>query len=232
MSIHSKHPKYLAFVKNELRTLNFISSNASVTNKYKNLSVISKSTYEKYSNARDNVLATHDFEFGAYFDIEIEGTTRRIIVECVIKSKFDIATYVLAICKGTLTRNTVLRKFHFDYALPRNGDRNPKPVYHMQYGGKQSPQLGALNLSVDHLNPWFSSPRLTFVPMNLALLIDLIFCEFRSTDTVKIIEDPRWREHIKLNEEFLLKPYFCTLNGFLNNGHKEKYLIRDYNYGK
>ncbi|MFD0998183.1 hypothetical protein ACFQ21_02655 [Ohtaekwangia kribbensis] len=232
MSIHSDHPKYPQFFRNELRTLNVIASNTFLVNKFRNLTTIADRLYHAYKGYKDKELLIRDFKFHVDFDIEIEKQQRRIVIEAGIRSQYSMASYVLSICEKNTPPYSIIRKFHFDYALPVAGDSRPKPVYHLQYGGEQSPQLAALGIDVGHLHPWLSLPRINYAPMNLALLLDMVFCEFRTADTVHIIEDSKWREHIKLNEDFLLRPYYLKVNGFVNHDHKVNSLIRDFNYGR
>ena len=71
-----------------------------------------------------------------------------------------------------------MRKFHFDFA-PVVDKNDRKPVYHLQYGGKPTPRMKELNVDDEHILPWLSSPRINSTPINLALLLDMIFRPFR-----------------------------------------------------
>jgi hypothetical protein len=231
MNVDSVHHKYVPFVKNELKTLNFIASNPTISSRFKNLSLHAKQVYDKFIGYKDRDILTKDFDFGTDFDIEIDKKNRRIVVECILTTEYRLASYALTICKKNVSPYAVVRKFHFDYAIPNNQETQPKPVYHIQYGGEVTPKLASLKISVDHLNPWLSSPRIFSVPMTLALLLDLVFCEFRTADTIKITDDGRWRDLIVQNERFLLTPYFSNFLNFVENRHKANFLIRDFNYG-
>ena len=157
--------------------------------------------------------------------------TRRIVIEAQIKHNFSLVSYVLSICENNEPPFHLIRKFHFDYAIP-NPKEDPKPVYHIQYGGELSPQLETLEIDVAEMQPWLSTPRIRFYPFNLALLLDMVFNEFRSDETVSIVERSEWRDFIKTNEEIVLKPFYEGVANFLNGSHSSNYLLRDFYYGK
>jgi hypothetical protein len=234
MSVNSNQPRYVDFMKNEVRTLQFISSNGTIQSKFRPLAISCERTYQTYKGLNDRTLSKSEFIFSTSFDLQVEKKEQHVVIECKVASGYEgIVSYVLSMCELKDDGNLhLLRKFHFDYALPIKGDNIPKPVYHLQYGGKQTPQLKSLNIGVDHLHNWLSTPRLAFVPINIALLVDMMFCEFRSETTERITENRKWREHIKSNEEFLLVPYYEKFRNFLTGSHKFDSLIRDYNYGR
>ncbi len=233
MTVNENHPKYLDFLKNEIKNLQFISNNGTVQSKFKQLATSCELAFYSYKGLNDRDLSKTEFSFSTDFAIHFEKKEQHIVIESKVATGYNgIVSYVLSMCQPKDETLQLLRKFHFDYALPIKGDKVPKPIYHLQYGGEQSPQLGRLKVSVDDLHPWLSSPRLPFVPINIALLIDIMFCEFRTEATEKITEDKKWRQHIKHNEDFLLKPYYERFKGFINTEHKYNSLIRDYNYGR
>jgi hypothetical protein len=100
----------------------------------------------------------------------------------------------------------------------------------MQFGGEQSPGLTALDVEVN-LQPWLSSPRLYHRPVNLVLLLDMIFLEFNSEETYGLRQRDEWNDLVKTNEVLILKPYYFGMYSFINNDHSSESLIRDYCYG-
>ena len=124
-----------------------------------------------------------------------------------------------------------MRKFHFDYA-PKKALEDKKPIYHLQYGGKATPMMKELEVEDDQILPWLSSPRIISIPVNLALLLDMVFCEFSSEVTNGITERREWRDFIKYNEELILCPFYGRVNQFLTSEHKFDFLLRDFYYGK
>ena len=85
----------------------------------------------------------------------------------------------------------------------------------------------------DKLDTWLSLPRLNFAPVNLAILLDIAFCEFKSDETNNIVEDSNWRALILKNEKLLTFNYFTSIKTHIDsaNYNKDK-LIRDFCYGK
>ncbi len=234
MSIHLKHPTYLEFIKRERDTLSFLEKNLTVNKLFPSLSNDARNAYYNYAPLRPADLRKRGFEFNTSFDILVERAERRVVLESIVAPDFSgIVSYVLSICENTAEPYNLLRKFHFDFALPIANDPWPKPVYHLQYGGEQSPGLTLLNLEANVLHSWLSSPRLTFTPINLALLLDLVFNEFRSESACKLTESDEWRQLIKANEDCLLTPFYNSMKNFINSGsHKADSLIRDYCYGR
>lgn len=224
------YPDYIRFIKNERKTLRFLADNPFIN---KAFGILSKSADTCYYKVPNDVkfLKRNEFIFGCNFDILIEKEIRRIIIEVKILPNFSLATYILSICRNSTAPLCLIRKFHFDYAIP-NDKEDPKPVYHLQFGGDLSPELDNLEISVADLHPWLSTPRIRFYPINLALLLDMVFFEFRTEDTVRLVGRREWRDFIKSNEDEILKPYYERINNFLNGDHSNEFLLRDYYYGK
>ncbi len=124
----------------------------------------------------------------------------------------------------------LIRKYHFDYA-PVNTNNDRKSVYHLQYGGELTPKLDELEVDIEALHPYLSPPRLESGPVNLAIVLDTIFCELYSIDTERIIEDNKWRDLVKSNEAILYKEYFRNLVTFFNGTHTSNFLYRDLRHG-
>jgi hypothetical protein len=138
---------------------------------------------------------------------------------------------MLAFCESDENSSKLIRKYHFDYDKSINDMK--KPLYHLQYGGKLSPNMIYCNVTDDNDYSWLSIPRINFTPINLALLIDFIFVEFKSPVTESIIERTEWRQFIKTNEELMLQGYYKCVNQFFSRGnHTANKLFRDFSYGK
>ncbi len=236
MSIHQGHLQYSEFVKNEIYTLNVLSG---FTFLAQNFGELYTEVYEHHSTyytlAKKNLIEDRPFKFGTHFDLKIDKTIHRFTIECQILPNFSIATYVLGIFNDNREENPqVIRKFHFDYAVPQEG-QEPKPVYHLQYGGEPTPKIQYGDKENETLNPWLSNPRISYMPMSLALLLDYVFFELKEQNESAngIIERNEWRKLIKHNEERILKPYFSKVNEFLyGNKHRPEFLLRDFYYGQ
>jgi len=231
MSINAKHPEYIEFLTNELKTLKILMDNSYIKSNLSSLQNSASQTYYKYKAIKSQTLKNQIFDFHCVLDLYIERKLKKVVVEAKIIPDFSFATYVLAICKLESSYCSLIRKFHFDYAPPITG-QNKKPVYHLQYGGKLSPKLKEMVISVDQLNPWLSAPRINSTPINLALLLDMVFSEFVSEITHCIKERSEWRELIKNDEDFILKPFYKGVDHFLNSEHSSNYLLKDFYYGR
>jgi len=229
MSIYH-YPNYLTFIKNERKTLRFLAEQPFINKAFGSLSRSAETCFYKVTND-EKVLKKSEFIFGCNFDILIEKEIRRIIIEVKILPNFEFATYILSICRNNSAPFFLIRKFHFDYAIPKIKE-SPKPVYHLQYGGELSPGLDELKIDVNDLHPWLSLPRIGFYPINLALLLDMIFIEFKTEETIRIVGRQEWRDFVKNNEDEILKPYYERISSFLNGEHSHNFLLRDYYYGK
>jgi len=222
-------PDYLKFIKNERKTLRFLADNPFINKEFNTLAKSANVCFYKMAYS-DRLIRNNNFVFGCNFDIVIEHDIRKIVIEAKVCPGFSIATYVLSICEKNEAPYCLIRKFHFDYAKP-NTQTDPKPVYHIQYGGEQSPELKELEINVEILQPWLSTPRIVSAPINLALLLDRIFFEFRTEETIRLVGRKEWREFIKGNEDEILKPFYESITRFFNSDHKYSFLFRDFNYG-
>jgi hypothetical protein len=230
MPIYSNHPKFIPFIKNEKKTLQVISRMPYIISNFRDLAKSCEQCLESFP-AKDTHLKNFSFNFSSNLDITIENAKRRVVLEVEVLSNFNKVNYALAICNESCSPFNLIRKFHFDFALPIQGEREPKPVYHMQYGGKRSPALTTLDIDVAHMQPWLSVPRLYYIPINFAIFLDVILVEFRSVETDGLAQRPEWRDLIKHNESEMIVPFIKNLNHFVGNGHTSDCLLREYYYG-
>ncbi len=230
MSIY--HPTYLDFIKREKKTLNWLKDSPRINSQFPN---IAKSADVSYYNlpSKDKDLGKTSLLFNSCFELFIARENRNvlIILDIQVTKNFGVSNYVLSISDNVTQPYNLVRKFHFDY-INSFDETEPKPSFHLQYGGLATPSLTNMGINTTHLDPWLSNPRICSYPINLALLIDSIFCEFISIETKAIVETSEWRQLVKENEDALLKPYIRNLNHFINGSHSSGFLIRDCLYGK
>jgi hypothetical protein len=148
---------------------------------------------------------------------------------------YENVCYFVAIVNTGLPKQRILRKFHFDYEDPGNRNMDdPKPSFHMQFCGELSPGLkgaGYGDNDVDHLSPWLSRPRVPFMPMSLALLLNMILLECRHMpEAHKVVESQEWRNVVENNEEKILKPFFRDCAKFVT-GPNRRLLTNEFFYG-
>ncbi len=236
MSLHANYPDPQALWKNELKTLEFLSTNL-VVSKYFNELSYNALLHANY--LKENVNSHISFE--AKLNLTVENKKRSVYVGAVVTSKLgedksdvhDWISYYLAVSDNAVVPRRLLRKYHFDFVGGATHNNHSHPAFHLQYGGKLSQYLLAEGLTEKHLNPWLSNPRITFYPVTLALVLDVVFCEFPSLETRKIAENHLWRDLIKANEVFIIKPFYEEMMTFITSGaHNRDHLVRDYCYGR
>lgn len=219
------------FIKNEVQTLGFIRAQTSVASSFPELFTQAASVYSLYIGMHKSSAPT-SFNFGCELKIEIENASRSLFIEANVQQNYSLATYALSMCDSDTDERTLIRKFHFDYDPQGDSSTDKKPKYHLQYGGKTTPKLQDNGISAEPLHDWLSVPRLPISPVNLALLLDMVFNEFPSEATKRVIEKSEWRDMIKTNEDKILVPYFTGIGKFISSNHKSTCLFRDFAYGK
>lgn len=224
----SSHPNSSDFKKNEVKTLQYLQAHARLLKDYSGLRDAINTSYLIYKSKKD---FDFDFKFHVEFDIVVEGAFHKVIVGANVMGDFEMCTYFLAVVGKEGDHDKVIRKFHFDFAKPTIKTEQPVPTYHLQYGGKLSE--GFEGYSDSYLSKWLSVPRLNYSPVNLALLLDILFCEFNTVETDKIVQDRDWRKLIYDNEQFISTNYYKSIMEHIDS---QKYsitnLIRDYCYNE
>lgn len=112
----------------------------------------------------------------------------------------------------------VLRKFHFD--LDRTvGDHLPlRPLSHLQYGGKFSPEHICVDEVIQYqLFACLDNPRFPAIPYSFILCIDLALRSF-STDAQALTKERYWNEMIKADEIRWIEPFLRNTLEFINSG--------------
>ena len=139
-------------------------------------------------------------------------------------------SYSLAICKGAVDQDDhkLLRRYHFDYASKKPTDRQPHPVFHLQYGGEKSRRMSKCD---GDLESWLSEPRIVFMPMSLTLLINVVLKEFPDESTSKISEDGEWRNIALDAENKLLRTFYSECSDFLRLEKGRLLFTTDFCYG-
>lgn len=216
------------FKMNEINTLAYISSRGFFDNDFGELASSISATYNRYRNVK--LKNDVNFNFISDFELEIEKKNRRVVIHAQVLGNYEYTTYSLGICEDSSLE--LIRRFHFDYVHNNSGSKQKIPVSHLQYGGKSGPGFDGKNFNTNKIENWLSQPRLNFSPINLALLLDLTFCEFRTEKTEKIVENSDWRSLIKDNEIFLLKNYYKKIADHIDSArHIKENLVRDICYG-
>jgi len=144
-------------------------------------------------------------------------------------STISRASYFLCVARDGKQgeRRKVLRKYHFDYAMPGACRDRPHPVFHLQYPGTLPRELRAEDLDDEHMDPWLGEPRIFYTPMSLALILHFAFREFPNNYTERIRKDGYWRGILRRDQERLLLPFFQTCVSLME---RDKKVILDVAY--
>jgi hypothetical protein len=230
MKINDTHPDFSSFIQNEFKTIGFLRNQPYLNENLTDLNIAANTFYDTYNSRFNNKnRGQQSFNFEVKLDLEIENEMRTVFLGANVGNNYNEVAYQLAFCQK-VDDSTLIRKFHFDYEI---NARNLKPFYHLQYGGNLSSKMGEHILDAENLQPWLSIPRISFAPINLALLLDLVFTEFKSVKTKSIIERSEWRDLIKKNETFLLKGFYQNISSFFNRiNYSSNTLFRDFSYGE
>lgn len=222
--------KFDKLINNEINTLQFIKNNTRVWEYFNKLATDANAIYFMYKDKRNS----RSFEFESSIEALVGGVCRDVHFGVKIDKTNEFISYYLAIFEKDAQKRLCLRKFHFDYASKKVARRRPHPVFHLQYCGKLSPSLRNKfsDEHIKHMNPNLSEPRIPHMPTSLALLLNHILIEFSDDKIIKIIEDSKWRKHIKENEKMILYPYYKQCNWFINLPDNKKLLTTDYFYGQ
>lgn len=231
--INKEYPTPDSFRKNELETLMVIKDAPIFSKLYSGLA---NDAHKSYYQLMPSKLL---FNFESNIDISLDGKAARngkahigTLIKFENAQQYEQVSYSLSICENRGQKERIVRKYHFDYALPDPNSRQPHPIFHMQYGGELYKHLRTSNMQHDHLDLWLSEPRLIYMPMSLALIINLIFKEFPNENSLQIIEQSNWRSLVRKNEKLLLQPYFRSCHSFLNsNTNLNRLFTNDFCYG-
>lgn len=106
----------------------------------------------------------------------------------------------------------IVRRFHFDFQPGQKG----KPSSHIQYGGTFP--------SSDHHAEWhycledsLENPRIHYLPMDLALLLDIIIREFE-TPLRKWAEEPGWNNLVLESQKLWWSEYWDWFKSHIGHG--------------
>jgi hypothetical protein len=226
MSIKLPHSS-IEFKKNELNTLEYICNRGFFVGNFNELANALYQTYSRYRGLKKNF----DFKFVSDFELQIEKYLHRVILHAEVIGNYDFTSYSIGIC-GKDNSEELIRRFHFDYVHDKIGIKQKVPISHAQYGGQSGCGFDGRQFLTNKIEDWLSEPRINYPPINLALLLDLVFCEFSTEETKKIVEDSDWRSLIKDNEIFIFDHYYRTISDHIHSiRHCKEILVRDICYG-
>lgn len=158
----------------------------------------------------------YSFAFSTYWDVGYMDEDCRIFIGALVEkipkqNKILYMSYYVCIVEGREPPNKILRKFHFDYVTEAGKKKQPHPRFHLQYGGELPPGMKQWGIEDKHIQPLLpkvKQPRIFFVPVTIALLMNAIFYEFPIADTNYIKKERAWLNIIRDNERKILVPFY------------------------
>lgn len=156
------------------------------------------------------------------FDACLEGKNQRIHLGGAVGfscRRLKSASYWIEIfgVKGSEQQNAVVRRIHFDAAIPGvEANKSEHPLYHVQFAGRsheeQSRELESQRQ--------FSYPRVPFTPLSIALFFDFAIRELGTDDLKNVIKNGAWRRLVRSNEKLMLMPFFSNLHKRWQDDHQ------------
>lgn len=144
--------------------------------------------------------------FSAVMETLVDDKIHHVRVGGIVKFKDGILAFQsywieLFGAIDTCDESLVLYRVHFDVAVPDNDKNNERhPLYHIQLGGKAA-NSEYINTEMKH----WSSPRIPYVPLSLAMFLEIVFREF-GTGYIedRMRKDEQWTRIIKENEDVMI----------------------------
>ena len=206
LDIYPKDPQN--FKKNELNTLQTLRTQPFFQQNFQQLYLDAEQEYFRNDSPR-----FQNFEFESHIDITIDQVLRRVyfggkMIRDGRKQKYEEISYYLAICQSGCLPCQILRKFHFDCAVPGILRNKVVPLFHLQYAGELTPYLTKDGFNLNNMESGFSEPRIIHFPITLALLLNMIFVEAEDEKIKTYLLDEIWLNLVRKNEEFILFKYY------------------------
>lgn len=180
------------------------------------------------------------FSFHGHFCIADDHDVRRVDIGArVILSSggaYEEVSYFFAISGFEGNDKHILRKIHFDFEpLANRHQDEAKPSLHFQIAGTLPPPMelcGYTDAHLKHLAPFYEKPRIPALPFSLAILLNIIFHEFRGNDFIrKILDDSTWRGVVNAAERAVLLPYMKECYEFIVKSDRDELFVSHLLYG-
>lgn len=254
MELSEFYPLPRDFIQNELEVLDYLGNNTYMAAEHAQFSADAKKYRAQYQGPRSGFQFA---SFLDVFHIEMprlrKRTSRRFgeepniklivagLIEQQTKSRYGNISYLLAVGRirsltkgaGPRTHPSLLRKFHFDvtaHPASKSNRRQEHPMCHLQYCGGIIPlmsELGFRQSQLQQMHERLSEPRIFFWPMSLALLVDMALHEFPDSKSAQFRQGPEWRNIIRKNETFLLRPFHEKCLTIIRNVAKQRKTLAD-----
>ena len=223
------YPEPRELIANEVKTLDFLKDNPYFLQEHSQFA-------QDARVVQGQICRQPSFQFESYLDLTQADKPMRLFLEGRVvpngpRSKtYGEITYGLVVCRRKARGFSILRKYHFDVALPTARSRQRKFLFHLQYCGTLSLYLckqGLTDAQIEPLYPLLSEPRLFFWPMSLALLLDAVLHEFPDIKSTKFRQTGEWRDIVRANETLLLRRFHQKCADITSDKLREHQLLAE-----
>lgn len=207
-----------AIIENDRRTLDWVRNKAATIPSLHSLFASADESMRRF----DSRFGTNSYLTWSVLHESGDGSVLRLHVGGLIQlldNVIDNVSYCL--CVADDEKKRVLRKYHFDYANRAVRGARRSATFHLQYGGKPLPQMGA-EYDHDHMDGWLEEPRMFFLPMSLSLVLHMAFREFPDEYTNRLCEEGEWRSiHVHRDQTCLIVPFLDKCLNIANDANKK-----------
>ena len=165
----------------------------------------------------------HGYRFNVRIQSRIEKQRHSVRIGANVQFQDDaliVQTYWIEVFgsdNNEKLKNKVIYRLHFDVAVPGEVNKIDHPIYHIQIGGKVSDAQYA----TQDMKHW-SVPRIPYVPLSLAMFLEIVLREFGDDIVKKFIKSKEWNNMLLNNQKVMLYQLAKTI---LNNGDKTIFRI-------
>jgi hypothetical protein len=216
-------PRPSALIASEAKVLEYLMNNPYIKEVHADFA---RHAGEYYQRSRKG----KGFEFASHLDVRHTATggrqrsaetkaNIRLILASLVQLNGPDDYHNVSHCLSILRllaggKYTILRKFHFDVTAGNEqpgGRLQRHPRFHIQYCGEMIPymrEIGLRTTQLDQLHPGLSEPRVFYMPMSLALMLDMSLREFPDAASAKFRSTGEWRGIVHEHESLVLRLFF------------------------
>ncbi|OGU42196.1 MAG: hypothetical protein A2315_12005 [Ignavibacteria bacterium RIFOXYB2_FULL_35_12] len=246
LKVEGGYPNPYDLKKLEYDTINYLRSNPVIAGNNEFHSFHTELNLFFHTIRDINLLYRIPFKFeSGFYNLEnnlhftlgfiIQGTQVNHKKRGQLQKEYHLVSYQFTICRKIKNSIIPIRRFHFDYAVKHLNQ--PGPIFHMQFPGRLSNYILKLGADCSAYDNRFESsldiPRINYMPVTMAFLLDAIFNEFSSLITDKIRKDGKWLGILHANEIMVMKPHYENCFNILRSSECKptNLFLRNFCYG-
>ncbi len=138
------------------------------------------------------------------------------------RARKPVSGEVISCCLGSsadLGNGRIMRRFHFDIDTEDVAD--PRPVCHLQHGGKAG-ELDSVAGGFHYCgDPWLEKPRFAFPPIDIIILLDIILRQFGTRGGRKLTQEQAWQDLVRRSEDMTQRRYFERIYNYITQRERD-----------